>query len=47
VDQLVSRQHGRDRQTILDWLTPIDYAQQQISLISERQEGTAIAADFK
>jgi len=40
VDQLVSRQHNQDRQTILDWLTPIDYAPQQSDFISIRQEGT-------
>lgn len=30
----------RERQQILDWITPIDYATQQIDLISLRQEGT-------
>jgi Cdc6-like AAA superfamily ATPase len=40
VDQLVSRQHDQDRQGILDWLTPIDYALQQSDFISRRQEGT-------
>jgi hypothetical protein len=40
VDQLVSRLHDQDRQVILEWLTPIDYANQQSDFISRRQEGT-------
>jgi hypothetical protein len=40
VDRLVSRQHDQDRQAILDWITPIDYATQQSDFISRRQEGT-------
>jgi Cdc6-like AAA superfamily ATPase len=44
VDQLHERQDDRDRreeyQTILNWLTPIDYGPQQSDFIYRRQEGT-------
>jgi Cdc6-like AAA superfamily ATPase len=44
VDRLHQRQDDRERrqeyQTIIDWLTPIDYAPQQSDYISRRQEGT-------
>jgi hypothetical protein len=40
VDRLVGRQHYQDRLSILDWLTPIDYATQQSDFIGRRQEGT-------
>jgi hypothetical protein len=33
-------QEDRERQTILDWITPIDYAPQQHDFITRRQEGT-------
>lgn len=38
--ELYRGQVNRDNQVILDWLTPIDYALQQIDCISRRQEGT-------
>ena len=44
VDRLHERQDDRERleeqQTILDWITPINYATQQSDFISRRQEGT-------
>lgn len=40
VGALVQRQGDQDRQTILDWITPIDYAQQQSSFINRRQAET-------
>jgi Cdc6-like AAA superfamily ATPase len=44
VDRLHERQDDRERhdehQTILDWITPIDYATQQSDFIARRQEGT-------
>jgi hypothetical protein len=40
VVKLVRRQDDQERQTILDWLTPIDYSTQQSDFISKRQEGT-------
>jgi hypothetical protein len=40
VVKLVRRQDDQERQTILDWLTPIDYSTQQSDFISRRQEGT-------
>ncbi len=44
VERLHKRQDGRERheeeQTILDWLTPINYATQQSDFISRLQEGT-------
>jgi hypothetical protein len=40
VVKLVRYQEDQGRQTVLDWLTPIDYAAQQSDLISRRQAGT-------
>ncbi|KAH7120600.1 ankyrin repeat-containing domain protein [Dactylonectria macrodidyma] len=44
VDRLNQRQEDRERyeeqQTILDWLTPIDYTLQQNDFLSRRQPGT-------
>jgi hypothetical protein len=44
VDRLHERQDDRERheehETILDWLTPVDYAPQQSDFIARRQEGT-------
>ncbi|OCL04595.1 ankyrin repeat protein, partial [Glonium stellatum] len=40
VDELLHRQHAHEDNTILDWLTPIDYAPQQSGFIARRQEGT-------
>jgi Cdc6-like AAA superfamily ATPase len=44
VDRLHERQDNRDRhdehRTILDWLTPIDYAPQHNDFIGRRKEGT-------
>jgi hypothetical protein len=34
------KQNDRERQTILDWLTPVDYSSQQNNVIARRQEGT-------
>jgi predicted ATPase len=34
------RQNDQDRLTIIEWLTPMDYANQQTDLIARRQEGT-------
>lgn len=51
MDRLISRQHDQDRQTILDWLTPIGYGAQQSDFLSRRQEGTGQwlldSAEFK
>lgn len=38
--ELHERQINRDNWTILNWLTPIDYASQQADFVSRRQEGT-------
>ena len=40
VDKLLRRQHNREHDTILNWLTPINYAPQQNDFINKRQEGT-------
>jgi predicted ATPase len=40
VDRLHVRQDDQERRSILDWLTPIDYALQQSDFINRRQEGT-------
>lgn len=40
VVKLVRYQENQKTQTILDWLTPIDYATQQSDFISRRQPGT-------
>ena len=37
---LVRHQEDQRRQTVLDWITPIDYASQQSDFISRRQAGT-------
>ena len=37
---LVRSQEDQGRQTILDWITPIDYAPQQRDFITRRQQGT-------
>jgi hypothetical protein len=48
---LVRGQEDQGRQTILDWITPIDYALQQSDFISRRQAGTGqwllSSAEFK
>lgn len=48
---LVRSREDQDRQTILDWITPIDYALQQSDFISQRQPGTGQwlldSAEFK
>jgi Cdc6-like AAA superfamily ATPase len=40
IDGLHQAQDSQQRQAILDWLTPIDYAAQQQDFISRRQAGT-------
>jgi hypothetical protein len=40
VHKLLCSQRDRDHDTILDWLTPIDYSLQQSDFINRRQEGT-------
>jgi hypothetical protein len=40
VDRLNEQQDDHERLTILDWLTPLDYAPQQNDLINRRQAGT-------
>jgi hypothetical protein len=40
IDRLIHSQEDQDRQAIIDWLTPIEYAAQQTDIISKRQEGT-------
>lgn len=44
IDELHYRQDSREaveeRNALLDWLTPVDYASQQSDFISRRQEGT-------
>ncbi|OCK88365.1 uncharacterized protein K441DRAFT_700542 [Cenococcum geophilum 1.58] len=40
VNRLIKHQDDTERQTILDWLTPINYAFQQSDFIARRQEGT-------
>jgi hypothetical protein len=48
---LVRNQEDQGRQTILDWIVPIDYAPQQSDFISRRQAGTGQwlldSAEFK
>ncbi|KAH6690811.1 hypothetical protein BKA61DRAFT_286451 [Leptodontidium sp. MPI-SDFR-AT-0119] len=48
---LVRRQEDQGRRTILDWITPIDYALQHSDFISRRQAGTGrwllSSAEFK
>ncbi|KAH7231109.1 hypothetical protein BKA59DRAFT_409338, partial [Fusarium tricinctum] len=40
IQEIVRRQHDQERVTILEWLTPIDYAPQQNDFISRRLTGT-------
>lgn len=40
VVKLVRRQEDQDRQTVLDWITLIDYAPQLNDFLTRRQEGT-------
>ena len=40
VKRVRREQEDRQRQTILEWITPIDYAPQQHDFITRRQEGT-------
>ncbi|KAJ4217437.1 hypothetical protein NW757_014641, partial [Fusarium falciforme] len=40
VDVLIQGQMDKDRQAILDWLTPVDYAHQHHDFISRRQQRT-------
>jgi len=40
VVKLVQHQEDQGRRTVLDWITPIDYAPQQNDFIARRQEGT-------
>jgi hypothetical protein len=40
IDGLKQAQNDQQQQTILDWLTPVNYASQQNDFISRRQEGT-------
>ena len=40
VDRLNQQQDDQARITILDWLTPIDYAPQQVDFIHRREPGT-------
>src|ERR1700734_1478385 len=40
VGKLLRRQHDQERENILIWLTPIDYAPQQSDYIGRRQSGT-------
>lgn len=40
VNRLNQRQDEQERETIVNWLTPIDYAAQQSDIISRRQSGT-------
>jgi len=40
VDRLLRGQHDREHDTILEWLTPVDYAPQQNDYLRRRQLGT-------
>ena len=40
VNRLIKHQDDTERQTILDWLTPINYTSQQSDFIARRQKGT-------
>ncbi|KAH7113480.1 hypothetical protein B0J13DRAFT_533856 [Dactylonectria estremocensis] len=40
VGKILRRQRDQDHDTILEWLTPIDYAPQQSDFINRRQAGT-------
>lgn len=39
-EDIIRYQHNQEHQTILDWLTPINYSTQQSDFISRRQAGT-------
>ncbi|KAK9850017.1 Nucleoside phosphorylase [Penicillium brevicompactum] len=51
VDEIRLHQHDHQRdqefQTVLDWLSPVNYAAQQNDSISQRQEGTSIPGSGK
>jgi hypothetical protein len=40
VSKLLRVQHDQEHETVLNWLTPIDYAAQQSDFVGRRQEGT-------
>ena len=40
VSEIRSHQRDQEYQTIIDWLTPVNYATQQNDFIAQRQEGT-------
>jgi hypothetical protein len=40
IKEVIRRQRSQEHQTILDWLSPIDYAPQQTDYIKRRQPGT-------
>jgi hypothetical protein len=40
IKEVISRQRSQEHQTILNWLTPIDYVPQQTDYIRRRQSGT-------
>ena len=40
LDKVLHIQYDREQQTILDWLTSVDYSTQQNDFITRRQEGT-------
>jgi Cdc6-like AAA superfamily ATPase len=40
--KLLQHQDEQQNRTVLDWLTPVDFAAQQSDVISRRQEGTGI-----
>ena len=40
VNNLHSQQRDQERQTILDWLTPVNYATQQNDFFARREQGT-------
>ncbi|OCL02380.1 hypothetical protein AOQ84DRAFT_382728, partial [Glonium stellatum] len=42
VDKLVCHQDNQERQAIIDWLSPTDYATQQSDFMSKRYEGTGL-----
>lgn len=40
VGKLLHRQHDQECETVLEWLTPIDYAPQQSDYFKRQQPGT-------